>query len=106
MNIRWLMILALLLMAGCSDPADVATADKKETPEAPAKVDSETETGSDSKAETEPETKPAESEPAETAKTETKEPAEELTARTVLDNAIAKAKADDKALFVHFSADW
>ena len=31
---------------------------------------------------------------------------DELNARTVLSDAVAAAKADNKALFVHFSADW
>ena len=39
--------------------------------------------------------------PAEEVGTDTK-----LVARTVLDDAVAAAKSENKALFVHFTADW
>ena len=38
--------------------------------------------------------------------TQTARPEPDVDARDVLQEAISAAKADDKALFVHFGADW
>ncbi|MDG1875237.1 MAG: hypothetical protein P8J27_15090 [Mariniblastus sp.] len=100
MNQLRLLCLSLLLLVGCESSETKEKAEvsgqsnltKNETSEPMAIIPSN----------------PAESTALNDSKPETSsQPTiDELNARTVLSDAVAAAKADNKALFVHFSADW
>jgi hypothetical protein len=128
MKKHWMIVLAMLVFAiGCDQKqkeedaekyaeqdAKVAEAVKNQKRGAMTKPDEGSgkepaeDTGKDDAAEktdeTEtPETKENKDDTSANEKTET---SSKLIAKTVLNEAIATAKADNKALFVHFTADW
>ena len=85
MKMHWIIVLALLVIStGCDQQAADRALKEAKAAEAEAKLALEANADS-------------------IAKTET---SAKLDARKVLDDAIAAAKADDKALLVHFTADW
>ena len=124
MKKHWMIVLALLVFAvGCDEQkkaeeaaqqaaqnAKVAEAIKNQKrgamtkpSEGPAKPADSEDADFDSTEKPDSEAKEEEGKENSDEKTETS--AQPL-ASDVLNEAIAKAKADDKALFVHFTADW
>lgn len=124
MKIHLIMVLALLVFAaGCDEKqkaeeeaqnaaqnAKVAEAIKNQKRGAMTKPDDGLGDAKDAKDDdakkdpaekTESSKKDGKEDPAEKTETSAKP-----SARGVLDDAIAKAKSEDKALFVHFTADW
>ena len=130
MKAHWMIVLALLVFAvGCDQKqkaedearyaeqdAKVAEAVKKQKrgsmtkPEegsgaAPADAGKDDAAKKSDDAET-PESKDNTDETDSGESEEKTETSSKLNAKTVLDEAIAAAKADNKALFVHFTAQW
>ncbi len=98
MNKAWLVVLALLIAAtGCDQGKEAKTALKS------AKADAKKAADSAKHATKEMAKNATDKVDAATEKTET---SAKLVAKNVLDEAIATAKTEDKALFVHFTADW
>lgn len=130
MKTHWMIVLAMLVFAiGCDQKqkaeeaakyaeqdAKVAEAVKKQKrgamtkpDEGPGKEPAE-DTGKDDAAEKTGDTETPESkenkDDTDTSAKEKTETSAKLVAKTVLNEAIATAKADNKALLVHFTADW
>lgn len=99
MTKHWTLVLIVLVLAtGCDQQAANQTLDEAKAAAAEAKI---------SEAKTIPATKILTREEAMKASTETRlESTPKPNARKILAQAVATAKADDKALLVHFSADW
>jgi hypothetical protein len=94
MNKAWLVVLALLIAAtGCDKGKEAETALKNAKKAAESAKHATKEMAKDVKDEVDD-------------AVEQTETSAKLVAKNVLDEAIATAKTEDKALFVHFTADW
>lgn len=102
MNKLWILVVGVMLLSlGCGESTEKKKTKDTKSADGPAEVSSASDTESDKVAKTDTER----SAEAATDEKEDNDSAAPV-AQTVLDDALAAAKANNKALFIHFTADW